>query len=175
MTRGPLTVQVERFKALGHPARLRLAAMLARGELCVCQMTAGLQLAPSTGSAHLAELRRAGLVQERKDGRWVFYALDEDGRRLLDDVAGALSADAQVREDAVAAPGALIGASNFFERAVATAIALYGAGSGAALATVVGVLVEVPVMLSVCHLCLATRGWFERDCPASLPGGRRLT
>ena len=60
----------------------------------------------------------------------------------------------------VAAPGALIGASNFFELAVATAIALYGAGSGAALATVVGVLVEVPVMLSVCRVCLATRHWF---------------
>ncbi len=61
---------------------------------------------------------------------------------------------------AVAAPGALIGASNFFELAVATAIALYGAGSGAALATVVGVLVEVPVMLSVCAFCNRTRGWF---------------
>jgi ACR3 family arsenite transporter len=63
-------------------------------------------------------------------------------------------------EYAVAAPGALIGASNFFELAVATAIALYGAGSGAALATVVGVLVEVPVMLSVCRFCVATRHWF---------------
>ncbi|MGK2856087.1 MAG: ACR3 family arsenite efflux transporter [Thermoanaerobaculia bacterium] len=62
----------------------------------------------------------------------------------------------------VAAPGALIGASNFFELAVATAIALYGPGSGAALATVVGVLVEVPVMLSVCTMCLASRGWYER-------------
>ncbi len=60
----------------------------------------------------------------------------------------------------VAAPGALIGASNFFELAVATAIALYGPGSGAALATVVGVLVEVPVMLSVCTACNRTRGWF---------------
>lgn len=60
----------------------------------------------------------------------------------------------------VAAPGALIGASNFFELAVATAIALYGAGSGAALATVVGVLVEVPVMLSVCKFCVKTKGWF---------------
>ena len=60
----------------------------------------------------------------------------------------------------VAAPGALIGASNFFELAVATAIALYGPGSGAALATVVGVLVEVPVMLSVCAACNRTRGWF---------------
>jgi ACR3 family arsenite transporter len=61
----------------------------------------------------------------------------------------------------VAAPGALIGASNFFELAVATAIALYGPGSGAALATVVGVLVEVPVMLSVCRFCLSTKHWFE--------------
>jgi len=61
---------------------------------------------------------------------------------------------------AVAAPGALIGASNFFELAVATAIALFGPGSGAALATVVGVLVEVPVMLSVCAVCNRTRGWF---------------
>ena len=61
---------------------------------------------------------------------------------------------------AVAAPGALIGASNFFELAVATAIALFGPESGAALATVVGVLGEVPVMLSVCHLCNRTRHWF---------------
>jgi ACR3 family arsenite transporter len=60
----------------------------------------------------------------------------------------------------VAAPGALIGASNFFELAVATAIALYGPGSGAVLATVVGVLVEVPVMLSVCSFCNRTRHWF---------------
>jgi len=61
---------------------------------------------------------------------------------------------------AVAAPGALIGASNFFELAVATAIALFGPGSGAALATVVGVLIEVPVMLSVCSFCNRTKHWF---------------
>jgi ACR3 family arsenite transporter len=67
----------------------------------------------------------------------------------------------------VAAPGALIGASNFFELAVATSIALYGPGSGAALATVVGVLVEVPVMLSVCRVCVATRHWFA-EVPAQV-------
>jgi len=63
----------------------------------------------------------------------------------------------------IAAPGALIGASNFFELAVATAIALFGPGSGAALATVVGVLVEVPVMLSVCAVCNRTRHWFPSE------------
>ncbi|TKS59263.1 MAG: arsenical-resistance protein [Nitrospira sp.] len=67
---------------------------------------------------------------------------------------------------AVAAPGALIGASNFFELAVATAIALFGPESGAALATVVGVLVEVPVMLSVCAVCNRTRGWFPKAASA---------
>ena len=63
----------------------------------------------------------------------------------------------------VAAPGALIGASNFFELAVATAITLFGPSSGAALATVVGVLVEVPVMLSVCSFCNRTKHWFPTD------------
>ncbi|OKO75241.1 ACR3 family arsenite efflux transporter [Bradyrhizobium sp. AS23.2] len=61
----------------------------------------------------------------------------------------------------VAAPAALIGASNFFELAVAAAISLFGLDSGAALATVVGVLVEVPVMLSVVRIVKATRGWYE--------------
>jgi ACR3 family arsenite transporter len=62
----------------------------------------------------------------------------------------------------VAAPGALIGASNFFELAVAVAITLFGASSGAALATIVGVLVEVPVMLSVCRACNLSRNWYNK-------------
>ncbi len=61
----------------------------------------------------------------------------------------------------VAGPSALIGASNFFELAVATAISLFGFESGAALATVVGVLIEVPVMLSVVHLVKRSHGWYE--------------
>ena len=66
----------------------------------------------------------------------------------------------------VASPGALIGASNFFELAVAVAITLFGPTSPAALATVVGVLVEVPVMLSVCRACNASRGWYQRSLSA---------
>jgi ACR3 family arsenite transporter len=60
-----------------------------------------------------------------------------------------------------AAPTAMIGASNHFEVAIATAAMLYGLSSGAALATVVGVLIEVPLMLLLVRFCLATRGWFE--------------
>ncbi len=63
----------------------------------------------------------------------------------------------------VAGPSALIGASNFFELAVATAIALFGFNSGAALATVVGVLIEVPVMLSVVHIVNRSRHWYEAN------------
>ena len=73
----------------------------------------------------------------------------------------------------VAAPGALIGASNFFELAVATAIALFGPGSGAALATVVGVLIEVPVMLSVVGVCNRTRHWFPPGTPGTDAAGAR--
>ncbi|MBL0900615.1 MAG: ACR3 family arsenite efflux transporter [Reyranella sp.] len=67
----------------------------------------------------------------------------------------------------VAAPSALIGASNFFELAVAAAISIFGFSSGAALATVVGVLIEVPVMLSVVKIVNASKGWYE--------GGRAAT
>jgi len=62
----------------------------------------------------------------------------------------------------VGAPSALIGASNFFELAVATAISLYGFQSGAALATVVGVLIEVPVMLLVVKVANATQDWYRQ-------------
>jgi ACR3 family arsenite transporter len=73
----------------------------------------------------------------------------------------------------VAGPSALIGASNFFELAVAAAIALFGFESGAALATVVGVLVEVPVMLSVVAIVMRTSGWYERGAAlARHPYGR---
>ena len=66
----------------------------------------------------------------------------------------------RVRHD-IAGPAAMIGASNFFELAVAVAIVLYGFNSGAALATVVGVLIEVPVMLWLVSMVNKSKGWYE--------------
>jgi len=74
----------------------------------------------------------------------------------------------------VAAPSALIGASNFFELAVAAAISLFGFSSGAALATVVGVLIEVPVMLSVVRFVNTSRDWYERGSAVSRTSAKRL-
>ena len=100
MSVSPLDRLVDRHKALGHPVRLRILALLRAGELCVCQITAVIRLAPSTVSAHLADLKRAGLVEERKSGRWVHYRLAEP----LPGPAGALwaelDADEQARIDA---------------------------------------------------------------------------
>jgi ACR3 family arsenite transporter len=73
----------------------------------------------------------------------------------------------------VAGPSALIGASNFFELAVAAAISLFGFNSGAALATVVGVLIEVPVMLSVVWIVNRSQGWYERGARSAVYPGRR--
>ncbi len=74
-----------------------------------------------------------------------------------------------------AAPSAMIGASNHFEVAIATATMLFGLSSGASLATVVGVLIEVPVMLMLVRICLRTRRWFPQHEPAAVPTpvGRR--
>ena len=75
----------------------------------------------------------------------------------------------------VACPSALIGASNFFELAVAAAISLFGFESGAALATVVGVLIEVPVMLAVVALVNRSRSWYEAGAPAARPPPPRIS
>jgi DNA-binding transcriptional ArsR family regulator len=88
------------LKAMGHPVRLRILAMLRGGELCVCQMTALLDLATSTVSAHLADLKRAGLVRERKNGRWVFYRLADEEPPLLASVWTTVAKDERVQADA---------------------------------------------------------------------------
>jgi DNA-binding transcriptional ArsR family regulator len=108
MTIKALNRLVQINKALAHPVRLRLLALLREGPLCVCQMTAIVRLAASTVSEHLSELRRAGLVIERKEGRWVEYRLAEAevGEHLSEASWERLQEDPDVRADAVLA-GAL--------------------------------------------------------------------
>ena len=66
---------VEKLKAVSHPIRLRVLALLHGGEMSVCQVAETLQVPPSSVSEALRELRRAGFVSERKDGRWVFVSV----------------------------------------------------------------------------------------------------
>jgi DNA-binding transcriptional ArsR family regulator len=97
----PIEPLVNLFKALAHPVRLRILALLREGELCVCQINAVIGLPPSTVSEHLAELRRAGFLEERKEGRWVHYRLHAKGR-FQDLMAGLwprLDEVRQVQED----------------------------------------------------------------------------
>ena len=89
-------------KAVGHPTRLRILAMLQSGEMCVCQLSAILQAAASTVSGHLNDLRRSGLVIENKVGKLVYYSLDP-ASPFAGWLRGALALvvdDGQVRDDA---------------------------------------------------------------------------
>lgn len=70
-----LRTLVDQLKALSHPLRLRVLALLGSGELCVCQVAEILQVAQSSVSEALRELRRAGFTSERKEGRWVFVSV----------------------------------------------------------------------------------------------------
>lgn len=78
------------FRALGDETRLRLLKRLREGEQCVCDLTDELESKQSLLSFHLRSLKEAGLVTDRRDGRWVYYALNPDAldtlRRLLDDL-----------------------------------------------------------------------------------------
>ena len=103
MTMSTLARLVQVHKAIAHPVRLRLLAMLRSGPLCVCQMTMVVKLAASTVSEHLAELRRAALVAERKEGRWVEYRLAGAAahEELLATIWAALHDDADAHADAL--------------------------------------------------------------------------
>jgi len=97
----PLSSAVDVLKALGHPTRLRIVSLLRDGPLSVCQIGAVLDTAPSTVSGHLLDLRRAGIVAERRQGKWVFYRLgaESGARAVLKAAFAALDGDTQVGED----------------------------------------------------------------------------
>jgi DNA-binding transcriptional ArsR family regulator len=93
------------IKALADESRARILLCLSGGELCVCQIVELLELAPSTVSKHMSILKQAYLVDSRKEGRWMFYQLDEknapiQAQRIAALVSELLSADPRIREDA---------------------------------------------------------------------------
>lgn len=92
------------LKAAGDPTRTRILKLLEGGGLCVCQVQAVLGLAPSTVSKHLAVLKHAGLVEDRRDGKWIEYALTARGgnayaKSLLSMLRGPLDRDPAVVRD----------------------------------------------------------------------------
>ena len=91
-------------KAIADPSRVRILKLLEGGELCVCQITTVLDLSPATVSKHLAALKAAGLVQQRRDGKWVYYRLAERdfnvyARSFLGLVGASLANDPTTMED----------------------------------------------------------------------------
>jgi DNA-binding transcriptional ArsR family regulator len=92
-------------KTLGHPARLRILAMLRHNRLSVCQIASVLGVPPSTASGYLTELRRADLVTEQREGKWVFYQPSDEAPQaaLLGLVLVLLDSDPHVGRDAAAA------------------------------------------------------------------------
>jgi ArsR family transcriptional regulator len=98
----PLARLVQIHKAIAHPVRLRILGMLRGGPLCVCQITVVVKLASSTVSEHLSELKKAGLVIERKEGRWVEYRLADDASDgALAAIWPALEGDSEAKADNV--------------------------------------------------------------------------
>jgi DNA-binding transcriptional ArsR family regulator len=92
------------LKAVGDPTRTRILKLLEGGGLCVCQVQAVLGLAPSTVSKHLTILKNAGLVEDRRDGKWIEYGLTDESRNphakpVLDLLQGALDRDPAVIAD----------------------------------------------------------------------------
>ena len=91
------------FKALGDETRLRIVALLSHGDLCVCHIHEALGLSQPNVSRHLAVLRAAGIVDDRRDGKWVYYRLasqaDADCKRQLETLARAFAKRETLRRD----------------------------------------------------------------------------
>src|SRR4028118_549081 len=91
------------FLALADKTRLRILNLIGDNEICVCFFTETLQEPQPKISRHLAYLRRAGVVQTRRDGKWIYYRLiqpkDEAARRVLNDIEGWMATDEQMRSE----------------------------------------------------------------------------
>lgn len=99
----PVSVVSTLFRALGDPTRLRILALLAHGELCVCHLTRALKTSQPAVSRHLGVLRGAGVVEAKRDGAWMLYRLapQDDPRRArqLDALAAGFRADAAIKKE----------------------------------------------------------------------------
>ncbi len=87
------------FKALGDPTRLRILKLLEHGELCVCHLTAVLGMGQSRISHHLSILKKAGLIADRREGKWAYYRLSGGVQGRLRDRYGALEKEETVKKD----------------------------------------------------------------------------
>ena len=98
-----LSTAVQTQKAIAHPVRMRILAMLSGGPLCGCQISAVVKLAASTVSEHLSDLKKAGLVAEKKEGRWVEYRLAASGpaATIVTALLSDLENDPELRADRV--------------------------------------------------------------------------
>jgi ArsR family transcriptional regulator, arsenate/arsenite/antimonite-responsive transcriptional repressor len=94
-----LRTLVEQLKAVSNPLRLRVLALLGSGEICVCQVAETLGMPASSVSEALRELRRSGLVAERRDGRWVYVSIPADRFPLLAAILAAAEGLPETRRD----------------------------------------------------------------------------
>ncbi len=97
-----MKLEAKIFKVLSDETRLRILALLLEGELCVCDLMAVLELPQSTVSRHLANLRHAGLVEDRRRGVWMFYSLARPSAGLQQDLAALLARHLPESDKAVA-------------------------------------------------------------------------
>lgn len=91
-------------KAFSDPTRVRILAALRKSELCVCELADAMELSLSTLSTHLQTIRQAGVISTRREGKWIYYALDPEHAPLVDSLfehyAGALAGDRRLKRDA---------------------------------------------------------------------------
>ncbi len=147
-----LIAQVIRARTLGHGGQLSLDALLARFQpLSIMALLATLVLLFAFQGEQILQQPHIILMLAVPITIQTYFIFGFG--YLLNRASGEIHS--------IAGPSALIGASNFFELAVAVAISLFGISSGAALATVVGVLIEVPVMLSLVKIVNASKGWYQ--------------
>ena len=97
-----MDTMIERMKALGDPNRFRIVMMLLHRPLCVCELLRVLDIAGGTLSNHLKLLKHAGLITQKRDGKWIIYSIDEEARELISLIAQHIDDDTSFQADRTA-------------------------------------------------------------------------